>query len=394
MNPELAIKEYFNSHIVWRVERLQSYQHPVTGQIITEQAAAAALLNELVNVCAPLHIFLNLAPLQKAFAHDVKQWLEHGLDQPPTFDSYLEQLVAPQDGQTTFVIAPMLTPNGPSTQAGHRVEAFLARREEPSELLQFAAQFPHPCNRMQSLHLIAGSIGLRDGNCLIFFPECVATAEQVSKQEFAMFFFSKFEAFFRQISFSVGKRLFKGYSWKSEQLTSDEFYRARCVWGYLHDHFHHCGPRPLHLGNNLVVKQIHSAALLEELKVDCQVALAGLTNQIPFGLEVFEFVLLERICRYPLQPDAPYNIDALSGVFLFQWLLNKGGLLSNCGIEFVIQASMLKKSLNELVQIITAIEMENNDEKYLIDCADMVARLSPGEQLTTHITRLERCKTR
>ena len=79
------------------------------------------------------------------------------------------------------------------------------------------------------------------------------------------------------------------------------------------------------LARNLALKTQWYAGLLEELKVDCQSLQACLRDDaIAYRLEVFEFVLFDRLFRYPTAGDALENSDAGAGVLLGTWLLRHG----------------------------------------------------------------------
>jgi hypothetical protein len=296
----------------------------------------------------------------EAFEEDVERWLSEGLGSPPKFDRTLEAYRAPDDGAPTFFVGPVVAPNGPSPR-GSFLECFVAYREEPPELQRISATMPLPKNSCQSGRLFAGSRGFMSGNCIAFFPENVATEEKVESQDSALYFFNKFQRIYLAQTLPKAKRLFGDRGWASEGLSAEECYRARCIWGYLHDYFNHLGPWPLR--KDPEAKTNFFAGLLEEVKVDSQSAMVAYGGvRVPFGREVFEFVLFERIFRSPAQPDAPTNFDAGTGLLLFEYLLRHGrGLTeSAAGLELDLEGCV--EGMTALVEEIELLEAQAFDD--------------------------------
>lgn len=311
-----------------------------------------------------------------AFEADIDSWLERGLDSAPQFDQSLANYVIPGQGETTFFIAPFLATNGPAPR-GAFLECFLAFHEEPPELIQVAACMSHPESKSvcSAGRLLAGSKGIMTGNCLVFFPENVATASKVESQAFSFFFLNKFQRIFLSETLPRARCLFADQSWASENLTPEQCYSARAIWCYVHDYFHQCGPRPF--DSNLQVKMNFFAGLLEETKVDCQAAVTAYNHKVPFGREIVEFILLERLLRYPNQPEASKNFDAGCGLFLSEWLLQEGyGLYEvEDGVKIDIDACVVGMAV--LAEKIEALEFTTDNAEYRRLAKNFVRTLLP-----------------
>ncbi|MGH9961161.1 MAG: DUF6421 family protein, partial [Pyrinomonadaceae bacterium] len=141
------------------------------------------------------------------------------------------------------------------------------------------------------------------------------------------------------------------------------------------DYFHHLGPRPL--DSNLRVKMNFFAGLLEEVKVDCQSAIAAYDTGVPFGREVFEFVLFERMLRYPSQPDALTNFDAGTGMLLFEYLLQSGQGIRETKAGVSIDFDDCVTAMFKLVEEIEEIETNPDDSEYRCSAKRVVRTLLP-----------------
>lgn len=354
---------YVTETVIPLVDAFHELQE-TSGRLVGNLETGKALLNSLRS---PVRIAYSMvgAPVScaDAFDADVDAWLDRGLDSVPQFDQSLANYILPDQGQLTFFIAPLRATNGPAP-CGAFLECFLALREEPEELKQVIATIGKSNSRgaCSASRIFAGSKGLIAGNCIVFFPENVATAIKVESQAFALFFLNKFQPIFRAETLPRARRLFGDQSWASENLTPEKCYSARAIWCYVHDYFHQCGPRPF--DSNLQVKMNFFVGLLEETKVDCQTALAAYQKRIPFGREIVEFILLERLLRYPSQPDATTNFDAGCGIFLFEWLMQEGYGLTEKenGVQIDIDGCITGMAV--LAERIEAIETTLDNAEY------------------------------
>jgi hypothetical protein len=106
---------------------------------------------------------------------------------------------------------------------------------------------------------------------------------------------------------------------------------ASAIWVHLHEHYHRSGHLPL--PQNLNVKSSRNGAGAEELRVDILSILALLrmnASQPELHIAV-QYILAERLIRYPLQATPQDNYDARSSVSLFQYLQRHGVIATNGG---------------------------------------------------------------
>jgi Family of unknown function (DUF6421) len=348
--------------ISW-VDEFGALQRP-DGGVGQGHTRAALLLRSIVAGLGSLAERLDQGEFLAALHDDVEVWIRRGLDTPPQFDLARDAYRPPTNHAATFLCLPFEATNG--TTPGTRLELLLAVRYEPAELLATAERYPLSQTQRQSMCLVAASRGLRIGNCIALFPEGVAGAQRGMRQHFGMFFLNKFQAIYETQTLPAAWRETDGpgrgreNGWQSVNMSPAACYSARCLWAYLHDYFHHQGPRPLH--ENPTVKRNWFVGVLEETKVDAQ---AGQVSQLPgtpFGPEQIEFMLLERIFRYTKHPDAVRNFDAGSGLFMYSWLRAAGaiGLGSDGRLQLDWPACVV--SLGDLADAITTVERTARDD--------------------------------
>lgn len=338
------------------------------GRIIAQPAHALLLLKSISSELQVLATLLSLQNYADAICLDIQNWIQAGLDSVPDFSNTRSQFVLPADKAWTFFFGPYLTANA-GVDRGFRCEFFLSFRDEPQVCHPLYLKYPHPKNICQSTRLLTASRGFFAGNSIVFFPENIKCNHKLERQHFALFFFNKFECIYRSITipkvlelFGTQNAIFDGQEWLSPQLNTQEFYEARCIWGYLHDYFHHKGPRPFDEHLHLKIKW--EVGLLEEIKTDCQTILTLLTDtDIAFHREIVEFIFFERLLRYPQQADAESNFDSGTGIFLLEWLLQHNALefdLSN--MKSTLDWAKIQSCLQKLVTEILATEaLPEND---------------------------------
>ncbi|MDK8181868.1 DUF6421 family protein [Paenibacillus sp. UMB4589-SE434] len=364
--------QYVRQHIVPIVNEFRKLQQP-DGRVKANYEIADEWLDKLLPSVRHIYEILLMPEMAEAFEADIAEWRQNGLESIPYFDHSLKCFVPPAAQTFSFIIAPLVATNGPAPK-GHFLECFLVLREEPVELEGVAAMLPHPKNGCQSCRLITGSTGIMMGNCIVFFPENIKTKEKVESQSFAMFFFNKFQLIYLTETFPRVMQLF-GTGWVSDALSTESVYRARSVWGYLHDYYHHNGPRPF--DTNLQVKLNFFVGILEEIKVDCQSVVAACELDVPFGREIAEYILFERMLRYPNQPDAKTNFDAGTGLFLFEWLIRNGTCfeVSEQGLRLSLEQCV--KDIKRLVNEVEDIERIEDDEQFKTEAKRYVRQYLP-----------------
>lgn len=251
-----------------------------------------------------------------------------------------------------------------SGSKGPLFQLVLIMRDEPDSLRGVRENYPHMDSACQSTRVLAGSRQATQGQCVVLFPENIPAARPVVRQNFAWFFMNKHVPVYQwtlaRIRERCGENLFaEGDPLASPRLDEEGMYDTRCCWAHLHEHHHQVGPRPL--ARNLALKTRRYTGLLEELKVDCQSVLACMADAtIPFRWEVLEFVLFDRLFRYPCAGDALSNDDAGAGVLLGTWLLRHGVVSES---RLVSRAETVR-AIDELVREILAME-ELDENAYL-----------------------------
>jgi hypothetical protein len=333
-----------------------------TGRVTNDRRTALSLLDHIRLLVGKVNTILD-APANyiAAFDADVSRWLAEGLESPPAFDHTVSTYSPPKNNSAGLFIAPFRPFNGPPP-SGTFLECFLAYRQEPLEIDELAQVFPHYEHQCQAVRLFAGSFGVRKGNCIACFPEAIATTTRVARQQFALFFFNKFYRIFHSQTLPAVQSALGNNRWYSTRLTPPECYRARCVWGFLHDYYHHQGPRPL--DQNLGAKAQFFAALLDEVKVDCQATIFAYGDDVPYGREIVECILFDRIFRLPAQHDALSNVDAGAGMLLFEWLLQYDAGVREANGRLFIDIDECVEGLPSLVLAIENVERESADYQY------------------------------
>ncbi|MEA5100863.1 DUF6421 family protein [Pantoea sp. S18] len=360
-----------------RIHEFNKFQN-ATGAIARSLDKAEYLLDEITALSAEILDALKQSDYAVQLNKDLGEWKRIGLNNAPCFKRSLESYVPPIDGGQTFYLASIITPNS-HKEKGYWLECFFAQRKEPDVLLPIMADLPHPQNVSQTMQLIASSSGFSVGHCLVFFPENVKTRNKVDKQHFEMFFFNKFHAIYQKDTLRRVGSLFDFQGQTSQLLSAENCYAARTVWGYLHDYYHHCGPRPFN--KNIQVKMNFWVGVLEEIKVDCLTILRVQKHHYTWWREVTEFILFERLARYPAQHDATSNFDAATGVLLFSWLKRRGhGIsISNHTGKVLLNLEKCLIGLNILVQEIEELESIEDNATYKQAVENYVMQeLQPG----------------
>jgi len=345
------------------VHKLQDYQR-ADGSVEPQHGnAAARALSALRDELRDNALFP--ARSLEAFDHDLEEWRCAGLESVPRFDASRDVIEGPDDKETALFPGPAFMPN--SDTRAPLFQLVLVMRDEPDSLHSVRADYPHPESACQMIRVLAGSRHARDGQCVVLFPENILASTKITRQKFAWFFMNKhipvYQWTLAQIRERCGDNLFaEGEPLASPKLDADGMYDTRCCWAHLHEHHHQFGPRPL--ARNLSLKTQWHTGLLEELKVDCQSLQACLRDTaMPYRREVFEFILFDRLFRYPTAVDALRNSDAGAGVLLGTWLLRQGALKGGDGWVQLASRAETARAVGALIGEILALE-ELDDAAY------------------------------
>jgi hypothetical protein len=142
-------------------------------------------------------------------------------------------------------------------------------------------------------------------------------------------------------------------------ITADDdlLTRASAIWVHLHEYYHRTGYLPL--PEHLKEKSSRNGAGAEELRVDILsiLALLDLHANDPVLRASIQYILAERLIRYPLQAPPKENYDARSSVALFEYLQRHGVIGRKGGrFYFVGGYARLGEALRSILVNITALE--------------------------------------
>lgn len=353
---------HLNGQVVPLIHELQGYQREdgsVDPRHLADADAALSALRAELHASA-----LFPARSRQALDHDLAAWRAAGLESPPRFDAVRDAIEGPGDKELTLFAGPAFMPN--SGTMGPLFQLVLVMRDEPGALSGVRQAYPHMESACQSTRVLAGSRQATEGQCVVLFPENVPAHSPVIRQKFAWFFMNKhiptYQWTLDRIRERCGDNLFaEGDPLASPRLDPDGMYDTRCCWAHLHEHHHQVGPRPL--ASNLALKTQPYTGLLEEMKVDCQAVAACLRDEtIPYRWEVFEFVLFDRLFRYPTGDDALSNDDAGAGVLLGTWLLRHDVLRDRDGQVRLASRAETVHAVDELVSEVLALEELDKDD--------------------------------
>ncbi|MGJ3264746.1 MAG: DUF6421 family protein [Salinarimonas sp.] len=346
------------------------------GSLPDDAADARDLLARAAARAAQVARALGAPAQADAIAADTASWLAAGARDRPDFGRTRDAMRAPEEGAPFFFFGPLRLANG--GRAGYRFETFLAIREEPTGAAYRALYeaYPHPKNICQSAHLVAGTPGLSRGNNIVFFPENIASATLPERQRYALFFFNKFKRIYDTITVPTWDAAGVPAALRNSRIDEPRrAYEARCVWGYLHDYFHHQGTRPF--DEQIGLKTRWFTGLLEELKVDLATYRACRAGGVPEGDAVAEFILFDRTMRYPGEPDWSRNFDSGTGLLLLAYLREAGALRVRDDGRLAIDLAAVDEAASTFVAEVEALET-GGDEAYLSGAEAMVRRFLPA----------------
>jgi len=338
------------------VDEIQRYQR-ADGSIDPEHhGAAKAALSALRGELRSSALFPEAS--REAFDHDLEKWRASGLESVPAFDTSRDAIEGPGDKELALFAGPAFMPN--SGTRSPLFQVILIMRDEPESLSGVRTSYPHMESACQNTRVLTGSRHAREGLCVVLFPENVLASSAVTRQKFAWFLMNKHIPVYQWTLDRIRERCGGNLFAESEPLASpgldpDGVYDTRCCWAHLHEHHHQMGPRPL--AANLALKTRKYTGLLEELKVDCQSMQAcARDDSIPYRWEVLEFVLFDRLFRYPCADDAVRNDDAGAGILLGTWLLRQGVLTASGEQTRLVSRDETIRAVDALVGEILAAE--------------------------------------
>ena len=151
-------------------------------------------------------------------------------------------------------------------------------------------------------------------------------------------------------------------------MVDSQIQEMSTYWVWLHEYFHRKGFLPI--PRYLKLKSTKALAGLEEMRVDL-LAMSSCQNDPVFsGIDsrmLFEFILSERLLRYPIEGIEIPNYDAISSQLLFVFLLENGGItLDNGLIEVQDSIVDVVQLLSDKINSIEAL-IETKSEKFVQD---------------------------
>lgn len=361
------------------VNEFRSKQEPNGAVIEGQTTKAETLLRALLPMVEKITNETGQPLFFQGFQQDVLRWIELGLETIPDFSATRDSFVKPENGEKIFFIGVVKSQNSYTSQ-GYTLDCFLCLRNEPQECQPLYERYPHPKNVCQSTQLIFGSEGIADGNCVVFFPENIVSPTKITQQQYALFFFNKFyKIYSEQTLINTRNVVLNTDELAANRLWSDfgsysenDIYISRCVWGYLHDYFHHSGFKPF--DENIKLKMNWFVGLLEEIKVDLQSYLICRTDpSVPFGELVSQYILFDRMFRYPFQSDYQTNFDSGTGILLFNYLF-RSGCIRKENERLIIDVSLLDKMAQLLIDEIIEIETLSDDQEIKNKAQNLVNR--------------------
>lgn len=209
--------------------------------------------------------------------------------------------------------------------------------------------------------------GLRHPNMIALFPEHWIAPEPERKFYKAYNFMDRFVERFFQVTQPAIEMISTARCFSRLRApTREEICEAAIVWIQLHEYFHTTGPLPL--TENLSSKSSHSLAGLEECRVDALAVLACLDDAragAPSAEFFAQFVLGERLLRYPLQAGPGSNYDARGSQFMLGFLCALGALqVTEDGARLDYEESALEAGLRVFIDYVNA------SEQIIARCAD------------------------
>jgi len=315
-----GLASYLGSEVIPLVNALRPLQ-AADGAVVKEIREARRLVSDLrARGYDAYRMAYGADQVADAFAQDTALWLEDGLDRPPDFSHTVHAFPRTHLGQPVFALACVKTPNGPEPK-GNFWETFLAIRDQPAELPEVQRQWPMDQNAPESARLLIGSHGFANGACVVFFHENVA-ASDFGTSSFAICFHNRYFGLFRGITLRRVHAMWPSSEWQCASAKAPDMYAVAGIRSHLHDYYHMQGPLPL--SQHLQLKTTFVSGIVEELRVDLEAVLAGQASCSDWAEMLAEFVLLERMFRYPAQNDALRNFDAASGVLLYEYFRRCG----------------------------------------------------------------------
>jgi Family of unknown function (DUF6421) len=210
--------------------------------------------------------------------------------------------------------------------------------------------------------VLQSTCGLRGARTVAIFPEMFTWPRCNPATLPAFYFMDKFVERHQQKtqpiirSAAIEKNSFRSLI----NATPHEILEACSNWVHLHEHFHGQGPMPF--TKFPWIKSSRTTAALEEMRVDISSIIEAL-HVLPdsdYGERrsriLAEFILAERLLRYPVEARPMENYDARSSTLLLSMLSKNGATSLNNGM-LAVDWSALKPALFQISREIEELEL-------------------------------------
>jgi Family of unknown function (DUF6421) len=202
-----------------------------------------------------------------------------------------------------------------------------ALKIEPIELpLDIPSKYP---STAQTVRLVEYTDGFSAPRAVALFPENFVSSTEPKKDDQVYYFINKFAARFDDVTLKVLKsnNIAKNTFPNVKKASKKEIEEIAAIWVHLHEFYH--GQGDLALPEHLEYKSNRSVAGLEETRVDIKTIIEANTKlKAKLGSKkvalITEFILAERLLRYPLQKSPQSDYDSRSSTMLLNLLIEHG----------------------------------------------------------------------
>lgn len=226
------------------------------------------------------------------------------------------------------------------------------------------------------MNLIASTEGFQSSRAVALFPENFVTPIPPTRSNPVYYFINKFIDRFRTITipFLTSGRVNLQPFENLLELSDAELKVIASVWVHMHEHFHTTGVLPV--SEHFAIKSSRSSAAFEELRVDLLTILASFAEHRTEMGQLFkgvtQFVIAERLIRYPIESHPEKDYDARSSIVLATLLAREGALETDSN-RLIIHFDRLEESIRSIANDIGKLELS-------------ISNLEPAAQKTSLVT--------
>jgi hypothetical protein len=240
----------------------------------------------------------------------------------------------------------------PYNQSAFLEAAAVERVEIPKQVLRLT-----PTSEALPVTVRACTEGLSNPLAVAVFAEHYVEAE-LKEHHKAYYFIDKFVDRFKRYTIPTIRRFWDTAMFDQMLEADDEtLYRMAAIWVWMHEYYHRKGYLPI--PKYLKEKSTRNGGGAEELRADMLsiLALSGIPDPDPIIYQTIQYILAERLIRYPLQATPQENYDARSSVALFSYL-SRHGVLTQADGRMIFDDGMPKllRAIRSLSCRLSALE--------------------------------------